>query len=78
MVQSENLSVLAYANGFTLWHYKDTATLATITASTYFTPVSKILNQGDMVMVNAGTDVSESAVLVVSASSESSVTFITL
>ena len=33
--QNKNLSVIAYANGFTLWHYKENATLATITASGY-------------------------------------------
>ena len=31
--QNKNLSVIAYANGFTLWHYSAAETLATITAN---------------------------------------------
>ncbi len=50
--QNKNLSVIAYANGFTLWHYKESATLATITASGYFSSLKNLMNTGDMILIN--------------------------
>ena len=50
--QNKNLSVIAYANGFTLWHYKENATLATITASGYFDSVKTLMNSGDIILIN--------------------------
>ena len=50
--QNKNLSVIAYANGFTLWHYKENATLATITASGYFSSVKTLMNTGDIILIN--------------------------
>lgn len=51
--QNKNLSVIAYANGFTLWHYAANETLATITASGYFNAVKSLMNSGDVVIINA-------------------------
>lgn len=52
--QNKNLSVIAYANGFTLWHYASGAeTLATITATGYFNDVKTLMNIGDVVIINA-------------------------
>ena len=51
--QNKNLSVIAYANGFTLWHYTANETMATITASGYFDGVSTLMNSGDIVIINA-------------------------
>ncbi len=51
--QNKNLSVIAYANGFTLWHYAENTTLATITASGYFNNVKTLMNDGDIVIINA-------------------------
>ena len=51
--QNKNLSVIAYANGFTLWHYAASETLATITASGYFNTVKTLMNTGDIVIINA-------------------------
>ena len=51
--QNKNLSVIAYANGFTLWHYAANETLATITASGYYYEVKTLMNTGDMVLINA-------------------------
>ncbi len=49
-----NLSVLAYANSFTLWHYKATASvLAEVFARGYFDGVADMLASGDMVLVSA-------------------------
>ena len=50
--QNKNLSVIAYANGFTLWHYTENATLATITASGYFASVKSLMNSGDIILIN--------------------------
>ena len=50
--QNKNLSVIAYANGFTLWHYKEGTTLATITASGYFSSVKNLMNSGDLILIN--------------------------
>jgi hypothetical protein len=49
-----NLSVLAYAQGFTLWHYKAPATaLKRLTAKGFFDPATDMLATGDMVMMSA-------------------------
>jgi hypothetical protein len=51
-----NLSVLGYANGFTLWHYKSaTDNLAAIGAANYFAASAEMVAVGDMIMV-AATD----------------------
>jgi hypothetical protein len=51
-----NLSVLAYANGFTLWHYKSGKDkLDTITSGNYLADASDMLTAGDMIMIT-GTD----------------------
>jgi hypothetical protein len=49
-----NLSVLAYANGFTLWHYKsEKDALAQASAKGYFADAADLLAPGDMVMLSA-------------------------
>ncbi|MBO7066803.1 MAG: hypothetical protein J6W40_04240 [Alphaproteobacteria bacterium] len=53
--QNKNLSVIAYANGFTLWHYAANETLATIATAGYFNNVKTLMNIGDIVIVN-GSD----------------------
>ena len=50
----QNLSVLAYANGFTLWHYKAAAGgLAAAAAPAFFHAASDLLAGGDLVMVSS-------------------------
>ena len=51
-----NLSVLAYANGFTLWHYATTDTAADVDTAGYFNPAADMLRVGDMVLANVDTD----------------------
>lgn len=46
-----NLSVLAYANGFTLWHYK--AGRDEVTRAGYFDQAGDLLSAGDMVLVSS-------------------------
>jgi hypothetical protein len=49
-----NLSVLAYAQGFTLWHYKAPAqTLHAVTAPGYFNHASDMLAAGDILLISA-------------------------
>ena len=49
-----NLSVLAYANGFTLWHYKaGSDAQKDVGATGFFAPAGDMLTAGDMVMVSA-------------------------
>ena len=49
--------MLAYANGFSLWHYNANAhnahTLATTCAENYFADASDMLSVGDLVMISA-------------------------
>jgi hypothetical protein len=49
-----DLSVLAYANNFTLWHYKtmDDA----VTTSNYFDNASDMMNVNDLVIANVDTN----------------------
>jgi hypothetical protein len=51
----KDLSVLAYANGFTLWHYTTADAHETVRKSGYFTKAGHMLRVGDMIMLNAGT-----------------------
>ena len=49
-----NLSVLAYANGFTLWHYKSGKDkLDAVSGGSYLTDASDMLTAGDLIMVTA-------------------------
>jgi hypothetical protein len=51
-----NLSVLAYANGFTLWHYKaGNDNFANAAETGYFADAADLLAEGDMVMLT-GTE----------------------
>ncbi len=49
-----NLSVLAYANGFTLWHYKtESDVLPSVQMAGYFDDAVDMLATGDMLLVSA-------------------------
>jgi hypothetical protein len=49
-----NLSVLAYANGFTLWHYKaESDVLEYISGRGFFAAASDMLTVGDIMMISA-------------------------
>jgi hypothetical protein len=51
---SSDLSVLAYANNFTLWHYTTTDTA--VTGAGYFNSAAAMLRVGDLLVVNIDTD----------------------
>jgi hypothetical protein len=51
-----NLSVLAYAQGFTLWHYRaDAAPLDQAARPGFFDDAADMFAAGDMVLVSAST-----------------------
>jgi len=46
----ENMGVLGYCNGFTLWYYRsETDTYLNITGNGYFTPFYENLSQEDVI-----------------------------
>ena len=65
-----DLSVLAYANGFTLWHYRTPDIAADVDATGYFNEAASMLRVGDFILANANIGATiESGVFIVSANS---------
>ena len=52
---AKNLSVLAYANGFTLWHYTTPDVPNTVYTAGYFNPAADMIRVGDIILANAET-----------------------
>lgn len=50
---NKNLSVLSYANGFTVWHYKTTDKLDVVIKAQYFNKVCHLIETGDMFIIQA-------------------------
>jgi hypothetical protein len=50
-----NLSVLAYANGFTLWHYTTRDRAADAEAVGYFNKAAELLRVNDIIFANVDT-----------------------
>ena len=65
-MDSKNLSVLAYSNGFTLWHYKTNDVQAVVEAKGYFDKVSNIFNAGDVIFASCGEETKSVVMYVVS------------
>ncbi len=71
---SQNLSVLAYANGFTLWHYVTPDAATVVDAADYFNDAADMLRVGDMILANTDTDGTPAAgVFVINANSDGAV-----
>ncbi|MCB1840591.1 MAG: hypothetical protein H6858_01910 [Rhodospirillales bacterium] len=51
---ASDLSVLAYANNFTLWHY--TTIDSSVTAAGYFNKAVDMLRVNDLIIANVDTD----------------------
>lgn len=51
---SKTLSVLGYANGFTLWHYATPDAAATVDGDGYFNAAAEMLRPGDFILANTG------------------------
>ena len=52
---SNNLSALTYANGFTLWHYKTPDAASTVDTTGYFNDAANMLRIGDFILAKTGT-----------------------
>ena len=53
-INLEDLSVLAYANGFTLWHLRTSADLAGLCSSGDLQTAADMLRPGDLVIASGG------------------------
>lgn len=53
-LQLADLSVLAYANNFTLWHYKTED--SSIASSDYFNNAAEMMNENDIIVANIDTE----------------------
>lgn len=51
----QNLSVIGYANGFTLWHYTTPDAAATVDTIGYFNEAADAFRIGDMILANVAT-----------------------
>lgn len=53
--KNKDLSVIAYANGFTLWHYKTDDDIAVVEETpTYFPKeVGKLMDTGDIIIITS-------------------------
>lgn len=56
--RNKDMSVIAYANGFTLWHFSTTDSLDEVKADGYFNVVATLMNSGDIIIINAASDTS--------------------
>lgn len=52
---ARNLSVIGYANGFTLWHYTTPDPAAAVDSSGYFSAAADMLRVGDFIFANCAT-----------------------
>lgn len=60
---TKDLSVLAYANNFTLWHY--TTIDSSVVTAGYFNSAASMLRVNDLMIVNLDTDGTPSTVFYV-------------
>ncbi len=73
---SKDLSVLAYANNFTLWHY--TTFDSSVVTAGYFNSAASMLRVNDLIITNLDTDGIPSTVFyIVTANTGSAVTVAT-
>ena len=59
--EPNNLSALAYANGFTLWHYKSSDLSANIDTTGYFNDAANMLRVGDFILANTAINATVSS-----------------
>ncbi len=50
---SKDFSVMAYANGFTLWNYTSSDSLDTVKGANYFDDIAPFARVGDMILTIA-------------------------
>lgn len=76
--KSADLSVLAYANNFTLWHYTTIDSTASVTGAGYFNSAADMMRVGDLIVINIDTDGTPSTKLYVVTGNTGSVVTITV
>ena len=56
--QNKNIAVIAYANGFTIWHYKTTDSIIDIEKNNTYFPkqMCDLFKTGDMIIITSGFD----------------------
>lgn len=74
--KATDLSVLAYANNFTFWHY--TTTDAVVTSAGYFNASADMLRANDVLVVNFNTGVTPTTKFYVVTGNTGTVVTITL
>lgn len=55
-VSNQNLAVLGYANGFTLWHHSTDKTIGETLEAGYFDGAANLLRPGDFVFLNSSVE----------------------
>lgn len=53
---NRRLSVLSYANGFTVWHYEANDPIETVMQDGYFDTNGSLINAGDVIYIVAAGD----------------------
>jgi hypothetical protein len=51
--KNKDLSVLAYANNFTMWHYVTESTLQMVKSNGYFNQAASMMQVNDLIIVNS-------------------------
>lgn len=51
-MKNNNLSVIAFVNGFTLWHYVDSKVSSTQLDENFFSEMGKLTSIGDKILLN--------------------------
>ena len=64
-IKLEDLSVLAYANGFTLWHYRTAEDMTDLCADGGLNAVGDMVRPGDLIIASGGSGRSAAAGLLV-------------
>ncbi len=75
-LNASNLSVLAYANNFTLWHY--TTVDSAVTGGGYFNTASDMLRVNDLIIANYNTGATAATKFYIVTSNSGGVVGITL
>ena len=72
---SKDFSVMAYANGFTLWNYTSSDSLDTVKGANYFDDIAPFARLGDMILTVADNQSTVTpAILAVTSISDGAVT----
>lgn len=56
--RTDDISVIAYANGFTLWHYTSEDVMEEVLKPNYFKKFHNTIKRGDIIIINAKDETS--------------------